>query len=300
MSLIDDIRSDLISESSSVSNTLRKAKILASELGSPEFREWVDSEINGYADMKKVPSYRRSQTYNFGNFYGPFQRSRKNVILPIVRLPSPVKEFAENLIFSQGVGELEEMLKGGSEDFCIAWPQEYVILAREAVHMTGGMQLAEAYQPILPAHVAGVLDKIKNRLLDFILGLQENDITAENLKSGEVKQETVRNLFNIKIYGGNNVVASGENVQQQANPIRQGDITSLLDHLSHYGISKEDLCQLNKAVSDEPQASNGELGPKVKAWVGEMIAKASSGAWKIGLASAPSVLMEALKNYYGG
>ena len=53
MALMDDIRSDLIDESASVSNTLRKAKMLAYDLELPEFREWVDSELNGYPDLKK-------------------------------------------------------------------------------------------------------------------------------------------------------------------------------------------------------------------------------------------------------
>ena len=53
MSLIDDICSDLTNESADIANTLREAKILASAIGLPEFREWVDSELNGYPDLKK-------------------------------------------------------------------------------------------------------------------------------------------------------------------------------------------------------------------------------------------------------
>ena len=180
------------------------------------------------------------------------------------------------------------------------WPQEFVKLARKATQMTDGMILVSAYQPILPSNIAGVLDKIKNRLLDFILGLQENNVTSESLKSGDVKQETVRNLFNFNIYGDHNFVASGENVQQQVNPIRMGDIASLLDHLSKHEVSKKDLCELNRAISAEPYASEGKLGLKVRAWVGEMISKASSGAWKITLTEAPKVLMDGLRSYYGG
>ena len=239
MSLIGDIRSDLINESAKLANTLRKAKILANDLGSPEFREWVDYELNGYPNITKVPSYRRSGTHNFGTFTGSFNSMAKNVILPTHNLPDPVKEFAENLIFFQGVGELEGMLKQDVEEFRRAWSQEYVMLARDAVQMTGDMVLVEAHQPILPANISGVLDKVKNKLLDFVLGLQENKITSENLKNGEVKQETVRNLFNFNIYGDHNVVASGENVQQQANPIRKGDIASLLDHLSKHEVEQE-------------------------------------------------------------
>ena len=59
MSLLDEIRSDLVNESASLPNTLRKAKILATSIGLPEFRDWVDSELDGYSDRNKVPSYRR-------------------------------------------------------------------------------------------------------------------------------------------------------------------------------------------------------------------------------------------------
>ena len=298
--MLDDIRSDLITESASVSNTLRKAKILASELGLPEFREWVDSELNGYPEDAKLPSYRRSGTHNLGTFTGSFNRMTENVILPTYNLPSPVKEFAENLIFYQGVGELERMLSQEVEQFNRAWPQEFVMLARNVTQMADGMILVSAYQPILPSNIAGVLDNVKNKLLNFMLGLQENNVTSESLKSGLGMQEKVRNLLNINIYGDHNVVASGENVQQQVQSIRRGDIQSLVDHLRQHKVGKSDLSELEKAVSAEPVSSDGQFGPKVQAWVGKMIGKASSGVWKIGLASAPVVLMEALRRYYGG
>ena len=56
MSLLDEIQADLVNESASLSNILRKAKILSSHLRLPEFREWVDQELGGYSD--DVPSYR--------------------------------------------------------------------------------------------------------------------------------------------------------------------------------------------------------------------------------------------------
>ena len=45
MTLLDEIRSDLVNESANLSNTLRKAKILARAIGLPEFMEWVDFEL---------------------------------------------------------------------------------------------------------------------------------------------------------------------------------------------------------------------------------------------------------------
>ena len=297
MSLIDNIRSDLTNESADLANTLRKAEILASAIGLPEFREWVDFELSGYPDRDKVPSYRQFRATNLGTFSGPFESGVRNMVLPTYNLPDQIKDLAEHLIFFDGIGALEAQ---ASRSYQWKWPQEMVILARDAIQMDGGMVLVDAHKPV-PAHlISGILDRVKNKLLDFILGLQENNITSENLKNGEVKQETVRNLFNINIYGDHNIVASGENVQQQANPIRKGDIASLLDHLSKHKVGKKDLRELKRAISAEPNATEGKLGPKVQAWLGEMVSKAYSEAWKITLTEAPKVLMDALRSYYGG
>lgn len=59
MNLLNEIRFDLTNKSASLANTLRKAKILASEIGLPEFRQWVEFELNGYPDQKSVPEYRQ-------------------------------------------------------------------------------------------------------------------------------------------------------------------------------------------------------------------------------------------------
>ena len=106
MNLLDEICSDLVNESASLSNTLRKAKILANAIGLPEFREWVEFELNGYKSLKDLPEYRHFSPTNFGTFVGPFQSMTKNVVLPTFNLPDDLKEYAENFYFFQGVGEL--------------------------------------------------------------------------------------------------------------------------------------------------------------------------------------------------
>ena len=107
MNLLDEIRSDLVNESASLANTLRKAKILASEIGLSEFREWVEFELNGYTDWESVPEYRHVRPANLCTLSGPFRSMDKNVVLPTSHLPEGVKDFAENLTFFEGVGELE-------------------------------------------------------------------------------------------------------------------------------------------------------------------------------------------------
>ena len=56
MRLLDEIIADTVNESTSVSNTLMKAKILAARIGLPELREWLDLELGGYETDSRIPT----------------------------------------------------------------------------------------------------------------------------------------------------------------------------------------------------------------------------------------------------
>ena len=299
MNLLDEIRADLVDESARLSNTLRKAKILASELGIPEFQEWLQFELNGYPERGKVPSYRIVPATNLGTFSGPLRSGVKNMPLPTSNLPEPVKDFAENMVFLESVGALEGILAQGSRSSQRRWPQEFVLLSRDTIQMLGGMKLVDVKQPIPPYVISGVLDTVKNKLLDFILGMQKSNVTSEGLNDGTVETTVARNLFNVNIYGDHNVVASGEKIHQRGSPVQKGDINSLVNHFRELNIGGDDLRELEEAVSSERCVPNGELGPKVRAWVGGMISKAASGIGEISIDTAAKVLMDALKRFYG-
>ena len=296
MSLLDEIRSDLVNESASLSNTLRKAKILASALGLPEFRDWIDFELGGYPDRDSVPSYRRFRPINLGTFAGPFQSGVENVVLPTFDLPDTVKKFAENLIFFNGVGALEAQASSSHQ---WKWPQEMVMLAQNSIQITGDMVLVDAHQPIPSYVISGVLDQVKNRLLDFVLGLQESNVTAGDLDNRTVEPEVARNLFHFNIYGDRNIVASGERVNQKVKIVQEGDIDSLLESLREFNVEDDDLSKLKDAVLAEPSATSGSYGPKVQSWLGGMISKAVTKTWNVGLENASKLLTDALNGYYG-
>ena len=299
LNLLDDIRSDLVNESANLPNTLRKAKILASEIKLPEFREWVDSELNGYSEVDMVPAYRRFRTINLGIFSGPFNSGVRNMVLPTYNLPPAVKEFAEYHVFLEGVGALGAQASQGV-DLQVRWPQEMVMLAQDAVTMQDGlMLLVDAHQPI-PVHVIlGILDQVKTKLLDFVLGLQESNITLEGLANGSVQTDVVRNIFNVNISGDHNIVASGEQVSQNVSSVQPGDIESLLMRVQELDVEADDLHDLRIAVSEEPSAPDGRYGPKVKEWLGSMISKAASGWWRVGVEAGSKLLTDALNRFYG-
>ena len=294
MNLLDEIRADLTNQSADLSNTLRKAKVLASSLGLDEFREWVDSELSGYKDLEKLPSYRMFRPTNLGTFVGPFQSRVENVVLPTYSLPESIKDFAENLRFYDGVGALEAQAGDGGQ---IKWSQEMIWLARESIQMSG-LVLADAHQPVPAYWIPGILDQVKNKLLDFILALEEN-VTTEDLENRTVETDVARNIFNTYIYGNQNTVATGEQVTQQVTTVQQGDLESLLTCLRNLNVEDSDLSELQEAIITEPTSPEGGYGPKVRAWLGGMITKATAGIWKIGLETGTKGLTDALNGYYG-
>ena len=310
MSLLDEIRADLVNESANLANTLRKAKILASNFDSQELRKWIDYELNGYFDRNgvpvrdEVPAYRVFPATNIGEFSGSFGRTTKQQ-LPSVTLSQDTaatrlfNDFTQNIVFFDGVGALEGLLIQGTASRGRSWPQEYVEQARERISMSGGMILIAVHQPMPDYIVSGLLDAIKNKLLDFVLGLQESNIPSEHLKISTAEQQVVRNLYEIHIQGDYNTVASGENIRQVVNPVQKGDIQSLLNYLQEHNVGKTDLNVLEDAISTEQIPQDGGYGPKVQKWFSEMVMKAVSGTWQIELEKATPVLVEALRNFYG-
>lgn len=293
MTLLEDIRDDLVAESVSLPDTLRKAKILAHQLGLLELRQWADSELGGYGDLDKVPDYRCFRANNLGTFFGPYGSGVKNQMLPTIDLPEPLKSFAEHLVVRQNIRALEEMLSQESARF--PWPAEFVELAREHI-VIEGMALVEAHQPIPNSVFAGILDTVKTRLLDFVLDVP---VTDDELREGTFDRSQVRNIFLTNVYGNQNVVAVGETVSQGLSEILAGNRESLLAYLRNQGIADDDLNSLDHAISSETTASKNRLGPLVSSWIGQMMVKGVSGAWDVASQTASSLLVEALGKFYG-
>ncbi|PVY24719.1 hypothetical protein C7413_126108 [Paraburkholderia silvatlantica] len=108
--------------------------------------------------------------------------------------------------------------------------------------------------------------------------------------------------FNINNFQGvlGNVEAGASVTQTNTQQVMAADFPSLVQHLASRGVSEVDLCELQLAVQEDPQPrSIDHLGPKVSAWMSNMLMKAASGTWNIGIAAAGGFLAEALGKYYG-
>jgi len=68
VSLVNDLITEVVDSSSDMSQVLRKAMVLASELRSEELRAWTQAELDGYPEKNTLPDYRIFPGSNFGSF----------------------------------------------------------------------------------------------------------------------------------------------------------------------------------------------------------------------------------------
>ena len=301
MKLLREIRDSVTNSTVEISTVLRKAKVLAVTLENQEFKDWVSHELGGYPDKVTIPEYREIASPLLGNFVGPFHKV-SGYLLPVSQMPDFMRESALSFPFPNPIKEIESMALTGGDDLRHPWPTEAVIVLGSTIRLAGNYSLVEVYQPISRAQLEKIIDAVRNRLLDFLLALQEID--PQTLESEdalrELPKETVNQVFHLSVYGSHNILAAGTGFSQMVTQaIPQNDEGALLQHLRQAGLSEMDLEDLKSALKKDGARPKGDFGNRVKAWMGKVVVKAIDGSWKVAAAAAPEVLTKALSAYYG-
>jgi hypothetical protein len=301
MGLISDLQRDMLDPKTSLSTILRKAKVLASTLRNEELKKWVENELSGYGDNKEeVPDYRRGQPENLGDFVGGFGARMKNAPIPTLNLPNQIKEFASELYIVEGVRTLESHLESDSHNFFIPWPADLVALLSNQFYK--GYVCLRAWKSFSRGKVEQVLDSVRNRLLNFILELQERypEVAKSEEAISDIPREQVTPMVNTYIFGSHNVVASGINIEQTVHQMQTNDLDGLLKYMEKIGVGSSDVKELEKAIKEDGSRTEpGKFGSKVTDWVGKMTKKILEGVWNVSIQAGPTLLAEALFRYYG-
>ena len=295
------IQNEIVYSSRPISDVLRKAKILATLLGDPEFKRWTTSELSGYQSNDEVPDYRKFKAPTLGTFADYSGRIARNVPIAMALLPEELRKFGEVMTFRQGVTEIDA-IRRQKVDYRSPWPAEALALGRIYFEEHNGTTLLEAWRPFTKPQMDGILDQVRNRLLDFLLELQQidPDVMTSEAAIRAVARDTVQNVFHTKILGNENTVATGTHFTQTASsPVKAMDTRSLCDHLRSLGIPANSVASLQDALAEDGKRPQGQLGHSVKSWIARMTVKALDGTWSIALDTAASLLKKALFQYYG-
>ncbi|MBX5058988.1 AbiTii domain-containing protein [Rhizobium lentis] len=301
MGLLADIQNDAVNDTTPVSTLLRKVLVLASNLDIDVLEYWVKYEMNGYPSDVDVPEYRQikmSFKWSGGNI--AYQVKGMAIATAAVAHATGIKDIhifrcrqAIGTIGIEGVTSTSTLQVG---------MQNYM-------HHLSGKAIDESYEiynlwgEFAASHVFGIIDAVRNRVLDFVLTLKKQYPTAGEVDGMTTKEpdvgNTVQHIFNTTINGNAGVIGNANHSTVNFN-VNHGNLQDLRKQLTAHGINATDLAELEGALADEPNLADGKsFGPKVGAWLGKMVGKAASGVWNVGLETGGAVLQKALLGYYG-
>jgi hypothetical protein len=199
---------------------------------------------------------------------------------------------------------IAEMLNAQNEGVVQwAWPaMAYGVFNHEGYRPD--LRLMQAWISVPVAALVGILDTIRNRVLNFVLEIESilgpND-KVPSKESKETKAAKITQTFHQTIYGPVSNVGSADSISQTMI-VAPGDLEGLKARLREKGLPEPDLQELEKAIkADEAELKPTEqhFGKKVANWLGDTVKKAGSGALKLGTDLVATVATKALKDYYG-
>lgn len=260
---------------------LRRSLVVARRLGVPDLVDWINSELNGYADDVSVPSYRV--------LYGQLMAYNdvRGHDIPAHTPDDATNEFLCRHSEHQSVPVLEEVLAGDRQLGKFFPPEvERNLMAAMAVPMRPKLVFTKP-------QVQGVLESVRNRILDWALDLEGSGIVGEGMSfTLQEKQAVQAHNYHFGDVSGSQIqIGSNGSTQTQANTTG-ADLEALGGLIEALG-NALDRGTLQGEVADELRAELATLkaqaaSPKPK-WE---IIKATAGSIK-------TVLEEAAGNVVG-
>jgi hypothetical protein len=253
MGLLQDIEHAVTSRDRPLTDVLRMAKILAAKLDNALLRDWADQELNGYAKNAPLPPYRAPRTIPVcGDFTGLSHQAR-NVPISLIQLKAEYREDAAKglfrVSFTGPIATYEDSLHHDAVEFREMWDHDVVLLVQPKVFE--GMHCIAAWRVLSRDMLVGVVDGVRNRLLDLILELERQvpeagEVPSSSLPaSKEQLNQIIQNTIyaegvtvtdqSINVHGTAGNIAGGQgNIVQQGNAQvtqQSADLASLLPAL---------------------------------------------------------------------
>lgn len=237
---------------------LRKCKVLASRLRNDTLKKWVDAELNGYEDDESLPTYRVFQTVMTMTVHNPMQGTMtipvpKSAVIDV--LGEDVAEWISQARISQGIAEIAAISAGkGTPGF--PWPPEMTMLVGQKItkwHPVKAQTVASTER------LKGILDTVRNRVLDMALDLEEEDPTLgegspTDMPKPKAKRidQIVQNHFHVT---GDNATINAP-VTQTQNNAKSGSSDNLKASLRQLGVAPEQTA----LVPQEEKTPKGVFG----------------------------------------
>jgi hypothetical protein len=238
MSLLRQIQDAAIDADQPVASALRKARVLAARLDNEPLRQWVSHELNGYPEVADLPPYRALRPVPvLGIFAGPFGRQVNNMPIPPLAVDKDYRDGPLfNFAFTEPVAAYEELLQTPYDekwDLRSPWPADALIVVRPRVLQAH--ECMSAWRALPRGEIVGLVEGVRNRLLEFVLELEREAPDAGEAPMSELplSEDRITQIFGTTIYAETATVSdqsvhvrgtTGNIASGQGNRVRQGDV----------------------------------------------------------------------------
>jgi hypothetical protein len=243
-SVVLRLQQECLDSSVPVLEILRKALVIARKLSLVDAQAWIEKELNGYKSGDKPPAHRILKgQIRVRNPYHGWQ--------PVI-FEDPVEADHFSKCFSgQPIGELEHLIIRG--DGLLEFPFDPLTLNR----LMEGMDLPLPPTRLLDrTSLRGVLDAVRNMLLEWTLKLEKDGIMGDGLTFTSNEKETASHGHYTINYNGpvaNSQIQQGSHGSKQSLSIAQTDFKALGEFISNLKSQVPNL-QLDSADSAQLRA----------------------------------------------
>jgi len=167
--LVEEIQREALDADMPVATLLRKVKLAAAKLQLPIVEEWVDHELNGYG-KSTVPPYR--QVKGTPKAYNPY-----NGWIPIMGDPKTIDGISK-CHNTQPIAAIEDLVRDKEADVF------HVPLSPKIIHAlnkSSDVMLGEMANFIGRGALVGIVDQVRNMVLDWAIELEKAEIKGEGM-----------------------------------------------------------------------------------------------------------------------
>lgn len=229
-SIIIEIQRAATDSSQSLVDLLRKCLLVARKLGLADFQRWVECELHGYSIGKDVPEHRRIQ--GAVKAWNPYHGW-----IPVILGDSGFTDTVSVVQLGSSVSELEALLKSPEGTIQIPFSPEELELLRKGLdtHLVPTRLFGKP-------QIAGVLDSVRSRILDWAITLEAEGVLGEGLSFSRDETEKAQSVVqNIR----NSIVGDVHGAQ-----IQFGNYNTIHAKLKECGIAQADRNELENIVDE--------------------------------------------------
>lgn len=306
--LVEQIINELINtKDHSLNSALLKTKVLATRIQNRELLDWVNSELTGYEDVDIMPEYRKGIINGLQGNYINGRMLHRNHEIPTIGLSKNVEYFLRHMDFPSSVTELENLCSMGTGSTINSpiRPEHVAIIEENFINMGNPYLSVQGVNRVLSKNsIEGILSNVRNKLLDFMLKIDEEFGSITEIKELRNKQNEISRIVNNTIInnsGDGNVLNTGNSNSIENKPkIQKNSIENFEKQLREIKVPEQDISEIIQIVQEEqPDYNENKFGNRVNGWIAKMVTKTAEGGWDVAIGAAGGLLATAIQSYYG-